>query len=182
MALTLTVEDGSQKADANTYISLADADTYFEGRLSVSTWTGADDATKNAALVQAARILDSYISWLGYKTDADQAMQWPRWGICYHGSRYYECPGEPQGWIYALESDTVPQEIRDAQCELALVLISQDTQAVSDTAGYSQISVEGAVDLQVNPGDRVKEIPGHVFSLVSHLGTRKGTNTRLVRA
>ncbi len=181
MALTLTVEDGTSKADANTYISLDDANTYFEGRLNVSPWTDASDATKQAALVQSARILDHYVAWLGYKTDQDQAMQWPRWGICYEGSRYYECPDQPQTWIYALDSETIPQEIKDAQCELALVLISQDTQAVPDTAGYSQISVEGVVDLQVNPMDRTGEIPRHVFGLVSHLGGRKGATTRLAR-
>jgi len=182
MALSLVVEDGSQKTNSNTYISLDDANTYFEGRLNASVWTDATDANKNAGLVQAARILDRYIGWLGYKTDQDQAMQWPRWGICYEGSMYYECPDNPQTWIYALDSTIIPQELKDAQCELALVLLSQDTQAVSDTAGFSRISVEGAVEVEINSADRVKEIPSHVYGLVMHLGRCKGANARLVRA
>jgi len=182
MALSLIVEDGSQKSDSNTYLSLSDANSYFEGRLHVSAWTDATDASKNAGLVQAARILNNYVAWLGYKTDQDQAMKWPRWGICYEGSMYYECPGEPQTWIYSLGSETIPQEIKDAQCELALVLLSQDTQAVPDTAGYSQVGVEGAVDVKVDPTDRMGEVPRHVYGLVMHFGRHKGSTARLVRA
>jgi len=176
MALTLTVEDGTSKTDSNTYISLADANAYFEGRLNASDWTGATDANKNAGLVQAARILDRYIQWLGLKTDEDQAMKWPRWGICYDSDVYYEC----ENWwlttdgVYSVESNIVLQEIKDAQCELALVLLGQDTQKVPDMAGFKRIDVAGAVEVEADKRDRAKEIPSHVWKIVSYLGKRRG--------
>jgi hypothetical protein len=180
MALTLIVEDGTSKPDSNTYIGLADADAYFEGRLHAEAWTAADDPTKSAALVHAARMLDQYISWLGEKSNTDQAMEWPRWGVYLDGSVYYMTPNQPAAWVYAIDSDTIPRVLKDAQCELALVLIGQDLQSLPDTAGFKVISVAG-VELEVDKHDRLREIPAHVFKLVSHLGVRKGSTTRLVR-
>jgi hypothetical protein len=183
MALTLVVEDGSSKTDSNTYISLDDADTYFEGRLNATAWTGADDPTKKAGLVQAARILDQYILWLGWVSDSDQAMSWPRAGIFYAGSGQYYASYDIHlaESVYSIADDSIPQKIKDAQCELALVLISQDTQALPGTAGFKSIGVAGAVDLEIDKYDRTKEIPAHVFKIVSHLGSRKGGATRLAR-
>jgi hypothetical protein len=186
MALTLVVEDGTAKSDANTYISLNDAETYMEGRLHTTTWDGETDANKNAALVQATRILDRYVNWLGYKSDQDQALAWPRWGICYDCAQYYECAAEWYGndpyLTFSVASDTIPQEIKDAACELALYLLGTDPQAVPDTAGFSEIEVEGAIRLKIDKRDRASTIPGHVWDMVRHLGSRKGgANVRLMR-
>lgn len=185
MALTLVVESGEAKDDANTYISLDDADTYMEGRLHTTAWDEAEDSEKNAALVQAARILNHYIRWLGYKADEDQALAWPRWGICWDGSgQYWTCSDL---WlvderVYAVGSDSIPQEIQDAQCELALHLLSSDTQAVPDTAGFKSIEVEGAVSLEIDKKDRTATIPGHVWRMVQHFGSKKGSaSVRLMR-
>ena len=41
MALTLIKEDGSGKADANSYADVAEADAYFEGHMYASAWTAA---------------------------------------------------------------------------------------------------------------------------------------------
>ena len=38
MAVTLIVEDGTGVTGANTYISLADAETYFDTRLDTGVW------------------------------------------------------------------------------------------------------------------------------------------------
>jgi hypothetical protein len=185
MALTLVVEDGTAKSDANTYISLNDAETYMEGRLHTTTWDGETDANKNAALVQATRILDRYVNWMGYKSDQDQALAWPRWGICWDGSgQYWTCSDL---WlvderVHSVGSDSVPQEIKDAQCELALHLLGSDTQAVPDTAGFKSIEVEGAVSLEIDKKDRTATIPMHVWRMVQHLGAKKGSGTvRLMR-
>lgn len=59
MALTLTVTPGAY--NANSYVSLADANTILEGFISalVSAWDDATDAQKNAALAQATRQIDN---------------------------------------------------------------------------------------------------------------------------
>ena len=41
MALTLVKEDGTGRADANSYADVADGDAYFEGHLYASAWTAA---------------------------------------------------------------------------------------------------------------------------------------------
>lgn len=166
MPITLVVEDGSGKIDSNTYISLDDADVYFEGRLNNTAWTSADVATKTAALIQATRLLDSYVTWAGLKKTAEQSLQFPRAGIYVNNTDY---------------SGIIPTELKNAECELALVLLQQDTQAISDTVGFSQISVAGTVSLTIDKHDRVKEVPSHVFMLISHLGNRKGSYVKLVR-
>ena len=160
MALTLIVEDGSSKTDSNTYLSLADTEEYFDGRLNKGAWANTNEAEKKAAKVQATRILDSYVKWYGYKTDVDQARQWPQLGA--------------SSEEYIIDSDEIPTEIKDAECELSLVLISQDTQKVSDTAGLKSISVAGTVNIDIDKSDRINEIPSHVWKLISHLGQKKG--------
>lgn len=183
MAVSLTVEDGTAKSDSNTYISLIDADSYADSRIALPAWADADDDTKNRALVQAARILDQYINWLGWVADSDQAMAWPRAGIFYAGSGQYYASYDISlaTSVYSIADDSIPQAVKDAQCELSLVLIARDTQAVADTAGFQTISVSGAVNLGVDKYDRVKEVPAHVFQMVSHLGSRKGSSARMVR-
>jgi hypothetical protein len=184
MALTLIVEDGSIVAGANTWISMEDAESYMEARLHTTTWDDATDPDKRAALVQAARIMGSYVDWLGWLTDEDQALKWPRWGICYDGTQYWTCSGL---WltderVYTVSEDSIPQAVVDAQCELALHLLSSDTQAVPDTAGFSEIEVEGAVSLKVDKQDRTGTIPVHVWDMIRHFGSRKsGANVQLMR-
>ena len=174
MALDATVKGSS----ANSYVTVVEADAYFDTRLHTDNWDAevSDSTNKVKALQQATRILDSYVKWLGWKSDEDQALAWPRWGICHDGREYFEC----MDWvlrkdgIYSVDADTIPQAVKDAQCELALYLLGTDAQAVADTAGFKSISVAGAISLVVDKIDRTRQIPGFVWHIVSHLGVKKG--------
>lgn len=57
--MPLIVEDGTGKADAQSYLSVADADAYFSDR-GVSAWSGVD-AVKASALISATEYID--IRW-----------------------------------------------------------------------------------------------------------------------
>ena len=65
MALVLVVEDGSGKADANGYVSVADADAYFEGRADpvgiagAFDWSAQSTDNKEKAIVSATRMIDA---------------------------------------------------------------------------------------------------------------------------
>lgn len=74
MALTLAV-------GTNTYITLADAETYVERLYGPrrTAWDAATDATKNQLLAQATLEIDMHL-WRGYKTDSDQTLEFPRNG------------------------------------------------------------------------------------------------------
>jgi hypothetical protein len=49
----------------NSYCLVAAADTFFEGRLHATAWDVMEalDPNKDKALIQATRMLDSYIAW-----------------------------------------------------------------------------------------------------------------------
>lgn len=70
-------------ADANSWITLAEADAYFSLHANAAAWTSATTTTKEAALVMAARQLSS-LSFVGQKrftTEDDlheQALAFPR--------------------------------------------------------------------------------------------------------
>lgn len=105
--MAFTVEDGTGLEDANSYASVAFADTYFADR-AVTTWTGDADA-KQAALIKATDYID--FRWggrfLGAQqfVDTPQALQFPRTGNDLNG--------------YAMD-DTVPVALQKACVEYAL--------------------------------------------------------------
>lgn len=110
MAITLIKEDGSIVTNANTYVTLAEADTFFEGEIETTEWDAASDATKNIALVNAQRTLQNQYRWKGSPAVPDtQPLRWPRANISVDYSR--------------LSSSEIPQAIQDAQCLLAFELL-----------------------------------------------------------
>ena len=58
MAATITATLSS--ATANSYVTLAEANTYFETVPDSSTWTNKTDDQKNRALIAATRWIDSF--------------------------------------------------------------------------------------------------------------------------
>src|SRR5262245_32461822 len=78
MALVLVKEDGSGKADANSYATVAECDAYHEGHLYAEKWTAASQARKEAAVVMATRLIDSQFQFNGFRAHSQQALQWPR--------------------------------------------------------------------------------------------------------
>lgn len=130
--MALTLDETPKSATANTYASLAEANSYHEGHLdSAGTWAGADDATKNAALVMATRLLDFHFKWEGYATDPDQVLLWPRTGLLDFVERG------------SLDEDTYPVQLKNATAEFARSLIA------SDTTGDLAQQVQGLTALKV---------------------------------
>src|SRR5437870_961513 len=76
--MTLIKEDGTGKADANSYANAADGDAYFDGHLYAGAWTAATTANKEKALVMATRLIDSQYQFNGFRAHETQALQWPR--------------------------------------------------------------------------------------------------------
>ncbi len=169
MALVVTVSG----EDSNSYTTLAEGNTYFEGRLHCSDWTEASNPDKEKSLIQSARIFNQYVDWIGLKTDEDQALQWPRKNICYDGVSYFDCGtwlslSCEYSWI--LDSTAIPQIIKDAQCELSLVLLPSDTQSSAD---LSSLSFAG-LKMDIKKSSSLKIIPDHVWQIVSSLGSLRG--------
>jgi len=136
--MSLICEDGSGKSDSESYISVADASTYHTARGNTAWAALATDALREAALRRATDYMrQAYRSrWQGYKVNEDQALDWPRYDV------------EVEG--YAVDSDIVPTEVKNACAELALRASAADlnpdlTQGVlSEQVGSIQVTYDKA--------------------------------------
>lgn len=129
MALTLIQEDGTGKADANSYASRAEAEAYHAGHLYATAWTGATSGQQDAALVMATRVIDAEVQFRGVRAHAGQALQWPRTGCADPDG-----PGD-------LPSDAVPRDVRAATCELARELLLADRTASPPGEGLKYLNL-----------------------------------------
>lgn len=168
--MALTVETGAIVANADSYVSMADADTYFTNHGSPAEWTDATDAVKESALRYATQWIDATFSWRGEVVSNDQVLDWPRAGVYDDEDRY-------------VDSDSVPRLLRDATCEAALEHIRDALNVGKDRGGMvKRQRVEGAVEIEFMdyaPGERVRR---YVVELLSPLLSYSSTGLRLVRA
>jgi hypothetical protein len=111
-------------ATANSYVTLADANTALEARLNDSTWTGATDDTKNRALVEAAAELQTQ-TWKGSRTDSTQALAWPREDV-ENPDAPYDADLDDSGYP-EYDADAIPDRIVQAQVELAFQFVKAGT-------------------------------------------------------
>ncbi|QDP65867.1 MAG: hypothetical protein Unbinned7865contig1001_66 [Prokaryotic dsDNA virus sp.] len=107
MAITITVEDGTIVAGANSYVSLDTYESYAEQR----GWTTAvDDEDDKASLVRAFDAINRNWEYKGEEVDLEnQVGKFPRYII-------------KNRWEYVTPADEVPQKVQDAQCELAYLI------------------------------------------------------------
>ena len=116
-------------ASANSYVTLAAADTYFETVPDSSDWTGKTTDAKNRALISATRWIDG-LSFYGDRCTTTQALKWPRTDVT--------CDG-----VEATAS-FIPREIKDATCEAALALLRNPTMlrgVVTAPGSYDEVEL-----------------------------------------
>jgi len=77
--MAFTLEDGTGVANANAYIDETFADT-FHGDRGNTTWTIANTADKQSAIIRATDYVDKRFGarFRGYKEHHDQGLEWPR--------------------------------------------------------------------------------------------------------
>lgn len=129
--MALVVEDGTGLADAESYISEAEADIFHEKRGNTA-WDKVLD--KEAALRKATDYMQGKYAgkWSGYRTTLTQALDWPRTNVRLKDSSSYHL-------YYA--SDVVPIAVKRACALLALraasgtLLADQGQKKVSVTVG-----------------------------------------------
>ena len=63
--------------NSNSYVTLEEADAYFEGSADNQHWDNHQDGYKKAALIQATQWLN-YLAFAGDCCTKTQALQWPR--------------------------------------------------------------------------------------------------------
>jgi hypothetical protein len=184
MALTLIKEDGSGKADANSYANLADGDAYHDGHLYATAWSGATGPNREVALVMATRLIDAYMEFGGSKTTGGQALQWPRYGCPDPDSSR---PGNPLvGWISGpgcFDSASLPAALVLATCEQARCLLAEDLTEAPAGEGLISSALAGmktVFDRTGQPAVLCRVARRLLSKLGTCLGDRGGM-TRLVR-
>lgn len=111
--MAITVEDGTGLADAETYISTSDADTYHAARGNAA-WGSLSADSKEAALRRATDYMgQAYrLRWAGQRATSTQALDWPRTGAVVDG--------------YDVPTDAVPVAVARACAVLALTASTED--------------------------------------------------------
>ena len=124
MAITIDATVGG--ASANSYITLADANSIIEGLVAdddVAAWDGSNTDNKNRALFTAAIRVDRE-RFLGARVTNTQALQWPRQGVR-KPDTYINTYSI--GFPFRISTDyfaetEIPEQVKKAQVILAVYL------------------------------------------------------------
>ena len=122
MSVTVVATVGS--AEANSYLSVAAADTIANTMLATLQWGTATTDNKGRALINATRYLDQ-LDWIGSRTTTTQALDWPREeAAC--GDKDYD-------------DDEVPPEIHYATFDLADALLNNPALLSGSNASLNEL-------------------------------------------
>ena len=124
MAVTIDATVGG--ANANSYVTLTDANTLVEAMISsadVQKWTTGNTDSRHRALAAATQRLDRE-RFLGARTNDTQALQWPREGVRKPDTYVRSFT---TGFPFRLTEDyytntEIPDQVKRAQVELAVYL------------------------------------------------------------
>jgi hypothetical protein len=117
--MALTIEDGTGVAGADSYVALSDVRTYA-ANLGYTVPTA--DANLEVLVRKAAVYLESMrFRYLGSKIRGSGYLQWPRSGV------YID--------QFVVDEDVIPQELKNAQCQLAIEL--QTTDPTATVTGFA---------------------------------------------
>jgi len=158
-------------SDANSYVSLAEANAYFLNRVHSSAWEDFEDKSK--VLITSSQMLDWYIKWKGFRASTTQNMLWPRIDVV-----------RRDGTIIA--DDVIPNEVKTATYEQALSSLEEDRTDDNALAGISQLKAGSlmikAAESGVDSTD-IDPIASKVYKILSDLRILGGLSVvRLQRA
>lgn len=162
--MALTIVATAKSSTANSFVTLAEAESYFEGRLATTTWdlAATTDDLKSRALKMATDQLELY-EYAGSRTTQAQRLQWPRYGV-----------SDYDGWNY--DQDTIPRPIQEATYELALALTDGSFSVAPDQLSqFEQVKV-GSLDIKPRGSYTAAVLPDHISRLIAHLLVGGGGN------
>lgn len=143
MAFTLVATPGA--SNANSYVSLEEAEEFAEARATVTEWE--DHENQEGLLATATRVIDSVLTagrrrvdadppyyvirptWTGAPATETQALAWPRTGMTNRNG-------------FPIASTVIPTELKQAVTELAIQLAVSDRTIDNDNAVKGITSVK----------------------------------------
>jgi len=170
--MTFAYDATAGSSTANSYISVAEADDYFAAHLESSFWS-ISAAKKQAALVQATNRIDREKFGGQLTNRIVQKLQFPRSYVLTRDTRTSPVATfETLGYYYR-DPNTIPNEIKQATCEMALYLLKrvggEFTVDDNDLETLSNYKV-GPLDLAIKDGIKADRLPTTVQDLLRALG------------
>lgn len=164
MAFTFVVEDGSGRADANAFASVAAVDDVLAASPFTSAWADDEPTDKQLRICEASRWL-SDLSWVGVPRVSGQALAWPRVGVI-----------DERG--FPLPFGTVPSFVVQATARLAWSLrgLTATPRASNGLLAGTDLAI-GSIRLTPDAGG---QLPSDVLALIRLYAT-VGGSSRLAR-
>lgn len=147
--MAATIDATLQGTAANSYVTLAEANAYFETVPHDEHWTGSDDA-KNRVLITATRYLDNF-EYYGERCSTTQALKWPR--------KEYKVDG------VKIDCTFIPQPVKNATFELAHSLLYKGEALVGTTGTQGTYEEVELGDLKVKFKDS-SQTPGVINNIL----------------
>ena len=123
-----TLDAAIKGASANSYVTQATAQTYFDGRFATTAWEAASSTAKDRALIMATARLE-HEQYAGTMTTTTQALKWPRTETYDDDGNHYD-------------PDLMPAPMQEATYETALELLDGTlTFAPTGLEGFDSVKV-----------------------------------------
>jgi hypothetical protein len=166
--MAFIVEDGTGRADANSFISVEDADAYHALRGN-SAWAGLTLEKKQANLVVAFDYMEGVygMAYPGRRVYAQQGSSFPRVGMSAYG--------------FPVKPNEIPQTVKKVQAELAFIANSQPLTA-NAKRGKKRVKV-GPIDVEYDGSAPMQTVFVAAARMMAPLlgGFANGVNVKLVR-
>lgn len=153
-----------------TYLSVADADTYWSNR-NDSTWAAASTAAKEAALRNATAYIDGSYDFIGSQ-NTNNVLCWPRYNVLI-------TQGNLKGVSY--DENTIPPQVKNATAELARESLSAALITSKDRGGMVKREKVDTIEVEYMDGAPSSKSFPHVTMLLKPLLSTQGNMARLVR-
>ena len=144
--MIIVQNDSGTVGNANSYASIAYADSYHSDRGNTS-WAAATEDNKTVALIKSWQYIDTAFVFLGYEKSDVQNTEFPRYGILNSRGK---------------ELKNIEPQIKNAQSEYALIALTKDfteDQTVTSTPIVKKTSEKVDVISQEIEYDTSRGIP-----------------------
>lgn len=159
--MALIVENGDGLPDAESYVSVAEADSYHED-YGNTEWSSASPADRGIALRRATQWIDGKYGrrFIGIPSDGSQALLWPR----------------RESDAYCTSLTGIPVKLRQATAEAALLIVRGEdlTPALYRGGMVDREAVEG-IEIEYSPHAPVGTVYLTVENLLCGIVRPKGT-------
>ena len=174
--MSLIVENGTGKSDAESYVSVTDADTYHSNR-SNTTWAALSTAAKESALRKATDyMVGNYrLKWKGRRVLSTQSLDWPRAGVILEEYNVY-----PSYGLFQVSYTIVPNEVKNACAELAL-RVSVGTTLADDITQQAIKKTVGPITVEYSKDAPVYTVYRQIDMMLKAYLMTNGATVKLVR-